>query len=138
MPDDGLGYQLDTIREDVRRLTSALIAVQPLLSKPYPDAPELTPWDRFVAPRLRMLRQAVALDDLTPRTWSLPPEPGPEVKAVRDQDKHLWTHEPDGWIYRTGISQGGGTEIVYRLPWASLYRYHAPLTDATGEVDVEG
>ena len=68
-----------------------------------------------------------------PRVWELLAEPGPEVTAVRDQSGHLWTREPDGWIYRTGTYTGRGVEIVYRLQWPSLYRYHAPLTDASGE-----
>ncbi|MFC8583321.1 hypothetical protein ACFUGD_01910 [Streptomyces sp. NPDC057217] len=42
-----------------RRLSSALIAVAPLLDKPYPDDPRWTPWTRFVAPALRNLRTAL-------------------------------------------------------------------------------
>jgi hypothetical protein len=42
-----------------RRLTSALIAVEPLLTKPYPDDPRWTPWTRFVGPALKELSDAL-------------------------------------------------------------------------------
>lgn len=42
-----------------RRLTSALIAVEPLLAKPYPDDPRWTPWTRFVGPALKELSDAL-------------------------------------------------------------------------------
>lgn len=68
------------------------------------------------------------------RRWDLPVEPGLEVKAVKDHVGHLWVREPDGWIYRTGRFNGA-RELVHRLQWNSVYRYYAPLVDATGEVD---
>lgn len=42
-----------------RRLTSALIAVEPLLAEPYPDDPRWTPWTRFVGPALKELSDAL-------------------------------------------------------------------------------
>lgn len=52
----------EEIRDAVRRLGHGLIAVSPLLDKPYSDAPEWTPWSRFVHPRLVELRRLVGID----------------------------------------------------------------------------
>lgn len=46
-------------RQARRRLTSALIAVEPLLTEPYPDDPRWTPWTRFVGPALKELSDAL-------------------------------------------------------------------------------
>lgn len=46
-----------------RRLSSALIAVAPLLDQPYPDDPTQTPWTRSVTPALRNLRIALGMDE---------------------------------------------------------------------------
>lgn len=40
-----------------RRLKSALIAVSHRLDEPYPDAPEWTPWTRFVAPAIERMEK---------------------------------------------------------------------------------
>lgn len=42
-----------------RRVNSSLIAVESLLSKPYPDDPRWTPWTRFVQPALKKLHDAL-------------------------------------------------------------------------------
>ncbi|WP_328632048.1 hypothetical protein [Streptomyces sp. NBC_00356] len=49
----------DRIRQARRRLNSALVAVEPRLSTPYPDALDWTPWTRFVAPALKELAEAL-------------------------------------------------------------------------------
>lgn len=43
-------------RDPIRRLTSALIAVEHNLDKPYPDDPRWTPWTRWVEPALKAVR----------------------------------------------------------------------------------
>jgi len=58
----GEPLNIDEIRDAVRRVTSALIAVSPYLNKPYRDSPHTTPWDRFIHPRLSNLRHAVGLE----------------------------------------------------------------------------
>lgn len=54
-----LRAQLSSARTARRRVSSALIAVSPLLEQPYPDDPRWTPWTRFVQPALRELREAL-------------------------------------------------------------------------------
>jgi hypothetical protein len=59
-----------------------------------------------------------------PRTWTLPPEPGPEVTAVRS---HVV-----GSVYRrtpSGLWRAAG---VLSFSWAEILAF-APLTDASGE-----
>ncbi|MFC8267781.1 hypothetical protein ACFUIZ_18920 [Streptomyces cinereoruber] len=53
---DAARNTLAEARVAARRLSSALIAVAPLLDTPYPDDPTQTPWTRSVAPALRNLR----------------------------------------------------------------------------------
>ena len=63
-------------------------------------------------------------DDAAPRVWSLPPEPGPEVTAVRDQLKDRFVRMNGGW-------QMAGHETCcadYVRQWEDL---RFPLTDAT-------
>jgi hypothetical protein len=66
-------------------------------------------------------------DEPTPRTWQAgDPEPGPEVKAVRDRDGDLWKRRKHkgGWrSYTMGVCQWHDGPIGW-----------APLTDATSEV----
>lgn len=50
---------IERVRKAYRRVSSALIAVAPKLNDPYPDAPQWTPWTRFVKPALRELRAAL-------------------------------------------------------------------------------
>jgi len=51
------------VRPAWRGLKSSLVAVAGVLDKPYPDAPEWTPWTRFVTPAVADLGAAVdALD----------------------------------------------------------------------------
>ncbi len=58
-----------------------------------------------------------------PRTWSLPPEPGPEVTAVRDAEGAVWRLHDDGaWHY-----------LAARRAWGSLLADFGPLADATEE-----
>lgn len=68
-----------------------------------------------------------------PRTWSLPPDPGPDVTAVRDRQGRVWTREEDGWIYRES-RPSPRIDVVYRTTWAGLFMQgHSPFTDATTE-----
>ena len=65
-----------------------------------------------------------------PGVWSLPPEPGPEVKAVRDCDGNLWNRATiapfdEGWY----LDDLNGAPH----PWVAVIGY-TPLTDATAEV----
>jgi hypothetical protein len=50
---------LARVRKASRRVTSALIAVEPRLTQPYPDDPRWTPWTRFVGPALKELQAAL-------------------------------------------------------------------------------
>jgi len=52
---------VEEAKRATRRLSSALIAVSPLLETPYTDAPEWTPWARFVAPALKRLRSSMGM-----------------------------------------------------------------------------
>ena len=72
--------------------------------------------------------------DAVPRTWSLPPEPGPEVTAVRCMCcGATWVRYDDGELsswYRKDFG-------ISRRSWRSLVSDHSapefPLTDARGE-----
>ncbi|MFD9444975.1 hypothetical protein [Streptomyces sp. NPDC060001] len=89
---DQLYDALDRARVARRRVTSALIAVESLLTTPYPDDPRWTPWTRFVQPALKELREALppdpaarrdtAMTDLTLQQtdalWDAVAIPGPE------------------------------------------------------------
>jgi len=50
---------IERVRSARRRINSALIAVEPLLTTPYPDDPRWTPWTRFVGPALKELTDAL-------------------------------------------------------------------------------
>jgi len=56
----------------------------------------------------------------SPRTWELPPEPGPEVTAIRDCDGDVWARLGNSW-------EGGGHSAV---AWHELLVY-GPLTDCS-------
>lgn len=59
-----------------------------------------------------------------PRTWSLPPEPGPEVTKVRDEAGNVYGRANDGcW-----------SNFWRHFRWEGLLNY-GPLTDATHEPD---
>lgn len=60
---DAIGAEyLEESRDATRRLSVALIALRHLLDTPYSDAPEWTPWSRFITSPLRRLRVAVGLE----------------------------------------------------------------------------
>lgn len=61
LADTGLLVQPE-LRDAVRRLGHGLVAVSHLLDKPYPDAPKLTPWTRFVHPQILEVRRLVGLE----------------------------------------------------------------------------
>jgi hypothetical protein len=68
-----------------------------------------------------------------PRTWSLPPEPGPEVTRVLDRYGQYFERDDDldevQWIGQTFTGDGDVDDLV--LPWGLLMAYQSPLTDAT-------
>ncbi|MEU1800842.1 hypothetical protein [Streptomyces sp. NPDC019937] len=65
---DELRAALDRARTARRRVSSALVAVAPLLDQPYPDDPRWTPWTRFVRPAMAELREALTPVPLCGRT----------------------------------------------------------------------
>lgn len=73
-----------------------------------------------------------------PRTWSLPPEPGPEVKMVRDGDDNLitrWPHYGGGWKLPAPASGVDGYSISN---WGEVLAYcKSPIRDATHELKGE-
>lgn len=66
--------------------------------------------------------ELVANTPKAPRTWELPPEPGPEVTRLRDGDGDFWTRIGSAW-------EGGGHSAV---AWHELLVF-GPLVDATEE-----
>lgn len=65
-----------------------------------------------------------------PRSWQLPPEPGPEVKAVRDYQGDLWARRPDGWGWALSAENN-------LWGWQALLMDYGPLTDVTHELEGE-
>ncbi len=72
------------------------------------------------------LMEQTTMGSTKPRTWSLPPEPGPEVTAVRDSDGDVWKREGDLWVV------WHGDERWYERTWDRLASFY-PLTDASAE-----
>jgi hypothetical protein len=75
---------------------------------------------------------------LSPRTWELPPEPGPEVTAIRCECHGRWERLYDGseaWYLRLPSSTHLGP---YRVFWCNLYGDHVSdgktISDATEEL----
>ncbi len=64
------------------------------------------------------------------RSWSMPPDPGPEVTRVKDKERRTWVRDRDGWRI-----PGDGTLSKYA--WSSLLMLAGPLTDATPAKIVE-
>ena len=58
IPERG-GVDLDEVRERRRRFHSALIAVSNRLDTPYTDAPEWTPWTRYVRPAIASIDETL-------------------------------------------------------------------------------
>lgn len=74
---------------------------------------------------LRLRIQIATAEDEKALTWSLPPEPGPEVTALRDQDGDLWVRDPDGcWRQDSGSAH---------MAWHDVLNEWGPLTDASAE-----
>lgn len=87
---------VERVRQARRRLTSALIAVEPLLTTPYPDDPRWTPWTRFVGPALKGLTDAL-------RTGPDAVEAQPETQTA-DTDP---VYDPRAWeTYRRDAGCG--------------------------------
>lgn len=61
----------------------------------------------------------------SPGVWALPPEPGPEVKAVRTGAGRIW-YRDDPHFWTSGNEQ---------CSWEYLFRNGAPLTEV---VDTDG
>lgn len=64
-----------------------------------------------------------------PATWSVtyPPEPGPEVTAVRDEEGDIWRRYDNGW----GWTTRRGETITH--PWTDIFEYGLTVTDASHE-----
>ena len=120
----------DVVRTAVRRVQSVLIANASRLDTPFSNAAG-SPWSAFVAPALHNLRRAVGLRDDSPRSWSLPEEPGPEVTRLKAKDGTEWVRLEDGAAVRTYWREDipGG----YASNWLDLLQDLGPLTDATQE-----
>lgn len=65
----------------------------------------------------------------SPTTWSLPPEPGPEVTAVRDRRSDMHLRIETGWVLRGSPMHKAGIGIT----WKNTVIRFGPLTDATSE-----
>ncbi len=64
------------------------------------------------------------------RVWVAPPEPGPEVTAVRDRRGRLWQRGNFAdWAIVPRWFEG-----PYRMSWVALFFECGPLTDASREV----
>lgn len=66
-----------------------------------------------------------------PRSWSLPPEPGPEVTKIRDKDGSVWEREDISrqWLW---VSDDGSEAMVKPYEdWADFLEGYGPLVDAT-------
>ncbi|MGW2223858.1 hypothetical protein [Streptomyces formicae] len=127
----------DRVRLARRRLNSALIAVEPLLSNPYPDAPNLTPWTRFVGPALKEL--AAALDE--PAAPSAPADPAERrtryaaAMALRDGDTWPTTYENDEADYlRRADAAIAVADAEQTTPLADRY-LRDRIAEALAEVD---
>jgi hypothetical protein len=69
-----------------RRLFSALIAVSDRLDGPYSDAPDLTPWTRFVKPAMYALDESVRrLAAAAPPAGLSAPVPAENAPAVPEE-----------------------------------------------------
>ncbi|GAQ64090.1 hypothetical protein [Streptomyces scabiei] len=97
---------LERARQARRRLTSALIAVEPLLVKPYPDDPRWTPWTRFVGPALKELTDAL-------KTGPQAAEAQPTTKP-KDGARTADLLAESATEYRVPVPEGGGTDLLVR------------------------
>jgi hypothetical protein len=71
--------------------------------------------------------------DTEPRTWAEgDPEPGPEVRAVRDRDGDVWPRRKRKGGWRFDRRDYGYGPLIKDWDWLALN--HGPLTDATSEV----
>lgn len=77
---------------------------------------------------LRLRIQIATAEDERTRTWSLPPEPGPEVTAVRDSAGIVWKRHPDQpvWTQQDIYPAYAALSAL----WHEVLR-RGPLTDAT-------
>lgn len=80
----------------------------------------------YVFPRIVLATQ--------PRVWSLPPEPGPEVTAVRNSVGEIWRRDREVWA----LAQSNGLPpLTHHRHWRALLVGYGPLSDAT-PVTTEG
>jgi hypothetical protein len=91
----------------------------------------LTEWDQdFLRDRARVVlavlgEEGLLVDPGAPRTWSLPPEPGPEVTEVADRFGRGWlpaTGRPGWWVSRLDLRD---------RKWPELVAMFGPLADAS-------
>lgn len=69
-----------------------------------------------------------------PHTWQIPPEPGPEVTALRDRYRRRWNRmkgdcAPDTWQ----LDEKPYLGITITERWPRLFENGWPLVDASGE-----
>ena len=118
----------DVVRTAVRRVQSVLIANASRLDTPFSNAAG-SPWSAFVAPALHNLRRAVGLRDDSPRSWSLPEEPGPEVTRLKAKDGTEWERCGETrWDQRS--TAGDPQEC---LTFVGVMVNHGEVSDATQE-----
>lgn len=67
-----------------------------------------------------------------PRVWAAPPEPGPEVRQVRDRYGRRWLRECPA--FRTWAIVPGPHDGPYRLSWTALFYELGPLTEEMSTV----
>lgn len=83
-------------------------------------------------PRAVVERDWGPLTRETPRTWDLPPEPGPEVRAVRTASGILYMHTDEGWQWVHPPPRSSSS-----MSWRYIMADDLPLTDATADVQAE-
>lgn len=89
--------------------------------------------------------------------WEMPPEPGPTVRAVTDEDGDIWVRKTgsygdghDGWHHTTILparaprpgqhitTSAGGKHLVCPEPslWIDLLVNHGKIRDVTGQMAI--
>jgi len=132
---DGHGYTCPTCRPEEPHTWSLPIGAAGVKPEGWVESYILAPCPTLAAV------DALGSAAPTPRTWTLPPEPGLEVTRVVDQfgqyfERHHDEHPGDDeWIGQ--VFAGDGDVPDLQLEWAMLMAYQAPLTDATPAAPIE-
>jgi hypothetical protein len=114
-----------------RRISSALIAVESLLTTPYPDNPHWTPWSRFVQPALNQLTDALQPGPAATEATEPPSSARDLIAAAiyeHNNPRHPWSaaHPDDR------IAYGGDADAVLAviLPGTRITATLARMADA--------